>query len=131
MLTDQDIRYITGLIRIEIIELQLEINLSQRFPKNDNTNKNLSLIKALEETIERLNHPHKELAPWRDFKGNKIFEGDTIIHPTGETGIVNYHSERKDISDQWTAKYDFGPESRLILQVGDKGRAVVKQWKDQ
>ena len=130
MLTDQDIRYITGLIRIEIIELQLENNLlkSHNHIDNNRISRNSLNVQSLDGLIERLNHPHKELAPWLDFKGNKIFEGDTIIHPIGETGIVNYYPERKGVFERWTVKYDFGPELKLILQIGNKGRAVVKSW---
>ena len=49
-----------------------------------------------------------ELAPWRDFAGNEIYNGDVICHPSGER-----------------VKYEDGQFSRICLQIGDKGRATV------
>lgn len=65
-------------------------------------------------------------APWPDFSGAAIFEGDTIIHPTGQSGIVTFLPAEKATTDQWRVSY-LGDSSlsRLCLQVGDKGLAVV------
>lgn len=63
-------------------------------------------------------------APWIDFAGETIHEGDTIQHPSGESGTVVFHPGREDVSDQWMVDYGDGISSRLILQVGEKGRAV-------
>lgn len=66
------------------------------------------------------------VAPWKDFEGNEIKEGDRIIHPSGETGIVAFKPELNDAEDQWRVDYqDDFPLSRLCLQIGDKGQAVV------
>jgi hypothetical protein len=66
-----------------------------------------------------------EKAPWKDYKGNEIYEGNINIHPSGENGVVMYHRERKEPSDQWTVNYGGYLESRLCLQIGDKGQAIV------
>lgn len=65
------------------------------------------------------------IAPWKDFQGQEIPEGCTIKHPSGQTGTVVYKPERQALNDQWLVDYGNGVESRLCLQVGDKGRAVV------
>lgn len=64
-------------------------------------------------------------APWKDFNGNDIFEGNTILHPNGDKGIVVFRGERKLLEDQWLVDYGDGHESRLCLQVGDKGQAYI------
>ncbi len=63
-------------------------------------------------------------APWQDFEGNDIYEGNVIAHPSGQKGVVVYHPERETPSDQWLIQYNDEWESRLCLQVSDKGRAV-------
>jgi len=65
------------------------------------------------------------VAPWKDFNGNHITEGDVIKHPSGEAGTVRFVPNRDSVSDQWIVDYVYGDESRLCLQVGDKGQAVV------
>ena len=65
------------------------------------------------------------IAPWPDYNGNEIQEGDVITHPSGESGTVIFHAERSKTSDQWTVNYGGYLESRLCLQIGDKGQAVV------
>lgn len=67
-------------------------------------------------------------APWKDFAGADIHEGDVIVHPaTGERGTVVFLPEYSDPSDQWRVAYQEpdGGLSRLCLQIGDKGQAVV------
>jgi len=65
-------------------------------------------------------------APWTDFKGDDIREGDVMSHPSGQQGTVVFHHERKAPSDQWVIDYgEIGLESRLCLQVGDRGQAIV------
>lgn len=64
-------------------------------------------------------------APWSDFAGNPIRDGDTIRHPGGEIGRVVYQPEGETESDRWRVDYGTGTLSRLVLQVGDKGQAVV------
>ena len=64
-------------------------------------------------------------APWPDFDGKEIHEGDTIEHPLGERGTVVFLSHESDPGDQWRVDYGTAGLSRLCLQIGDKGRAVV------
>lgn len=66
-----------------------------------------------------------EKSPWPDFNGNNIFEGDTVQHPSGESGVVVIRNERGDIHDRWFVRYQDGVESRLALQIGERGQAVV------
>ena len=63
----------------------------------------------------------REITPFKDFKGNNIFNGDTIQHPDGTKGKVFY---KEGAEYPW--KVDYGDEVlTLSLQIGDKGRAVV------
>jgi hypothetical protein len=65
------------------------------------------------------------IAPWPDYAGNTISPGDLIRHPDGLTGVVLFAPHMTEPSDQWLVDYGVGPDSRLSLQIGDKGRAVV------
>lgn len=67
----------------------------------------------------------KRKAPWKDFDGNDIYEGDALLHPSGERGTVVFMAHENDPGDQWRVDYGGGDLSRLCLQIGDKGRAVV------
>lgn len=64
-------------------------------------------------------------APWPDFNGQNIHEGDVIQHPSGECGAVVFLADEEDPGDQWRVDYGDGTLSRLCLQIGGKGRAVV------
>lgn len=64
-------------------------------------------------------------APWPDYAGAEIREGDTIQHPDGERGTVVFLADEKEPSDQWRVDYGGGYLSRLCLQIGDKGQAIV------
>jgi hypothetical protein len=63
------------------------------------------------------------VAPWDDFAGGIIHEGDVIVHPSGECGrvVIDKHEDR----DRWKVDYGDGLLSSLALQIGDKGQAVV------
>lgn len=63
-------------------------------------------------------------APWLDYRGNALFEGDIIEHPDGKRGRIEFHRRPERVSDQWRVDYGTGNHSRLCLQIGDKGRAV-------
>ena len=65
-------------------------------------------------------------APYLDYNGCEIFEGDVIVHPSGETGVVVYLHGHQDASDSWFVDYGETSISRLCLQVGPKGMAVVR-----
>jgi len=64
------------------------------------------------------------IAPWKDYANRDIPEGALIIHPSEQRGLVVYHAERELPEDQWTVDYG-NFESRLCLQIGKKGAAVV------
>lgn len=64
-------------------------------------------------------------APWPDFNGKDIHEGDTIEHPSGERGKIVFLPDEADAGDQWRVDYGTGDLSRLCLQIGYKGMAVV------
>ena len=67
-----------------------------------------------------------DAAPWPDFLGQAIHHGDRLLHPQDGAEFVavrlNGHS---DAGDAWRAVYDNGTVSRLCLQIGDKGQAVL------
>lgn len=63
-------------------------------------------------------------APWPDYAGNAVHEGDTIRHPSGEQGVVVLLPDEAEPEDQWRVDYGEGWVSRLCLQMGDKGQAV-------
>ena len=67
-----------------------------------------------------------KLAPWKDFVGNDIHEGDIITHPSGESGKIVFLPAETEQDDQWRVAY-VGSKylSRLCLQIGDRGQAVV------
>lgn len=66
-----------------------------------------------------------KIAPWPDFHGMEIHDGDVITHPSGEFGTVVFIPEEENLSDQWRVDYGSEIKSRLCLQIGDKGMAVV------
>jgi len=66
--------------------------------------------------------------PWPDHDGWPIFHGSRMWHPaTGQTFTAIRLQGVENPGDAWRAVYDADPEhlSRLGLQIGDKGRAVV------
>ena len=67
------------------------------------------------------------IAPWPDFRGQPIRHGDRLTHSDGNTFIAVRLSGFDDEGDAWRAIYDNDPlhVSRLCLQIGDKGRAVL------
>lgn len=69
----------------------------------------------------------KRKCPFKDFKGQEIFEGDVLKHPSGEQGSVLFEQRTESVSDNWLVQYEDGIKSRLCLQVGDKGQACVSK----
>lgn len=65
------------------------------------------------------------LAPWTDYSGYPIFENDLIQHPSGEIALVVFLESESEQSNQWRVKYSDNSLSRLCLQIGDKGQAIV------
>jgi len=35
----------------------------------------------------------RRLCPWKDFAGNELREGDKIMHPSGENGIIKFYAK--------------------------------------
>lgn len=69
-------------------------------------------------------------APWPDYRGADIHDGDTIVHPTGEAGTVLFDPEREP-GLEWRVKYhDNGESLWLGNQIGDKGQACVLSTKE-
>lgn len=64
-------------------------------------------------------------APWPDFRGADIFEGDAIIHPAGDAAMVEFVFDEPMPSLRWRAKYSNGESMWLGNQIGDKGQAYV------
>lgn len=69
------------------------------------------------------------VAPWPDYAGNPIRHNDRIRHPDGTEGIVWHMDGHKDANDAWRVLYvqegEIACLSRLNLQIGEKGQAVV------
>jgi hypothetical protein len=66
-----------------------------------------------------------KICPFNDFKGGRMCEGDRVIHPSGETGIIEFQVGFEDPADQWRVVYNDGTWGRAYLQVGERGQAVV------
>lgn len=81
-------------------------------------------IRLLRESIE---HSASPLAPWLDFHDQPIRHGDRLVHPDGTTFVAVRLNGYADEGDAWRVVYDSDLQhvSRLCLQIGDKGRAVL------
>ncbi|NSL56008.1 hypothetical protein [Uliginosibacterium aquaticum] len=67
----------------------------------------------------------RQTAPWPDFDGNPIMEGDRMVHPSGECGIVVLCSDAPDDSARWRVDYSGGISRSLSAEVSRDGRCVV------
>ncbi len=63
-------------------------------------------------------------APWKDYNGNELFEGDKIIHPSGEVGKIVFEKKWEESDSVWFVNYGNDVFSQLCLQIGWKGQAV-------
>lgn len=70
--------------------------------------------------------PAMAVAPWPDFLGQTIAHGCRLLHPAdgAEFTAIRLHGHADEV-DSWRAVYDDGTVSRLCLQIGDKGQAVL------
>lgn len=68
----------------------------------------------------------EDVAPWTDFAGNPIKHGDRIRHPEGLEGVVVRLPGYADAHDAWCVAYQDRTVSRLSLQIGHRGQAVVQ-----
>ena len=65
-------------------------------------------------------------APWPDFAGSPIHEGDWIEHPNGDRARVLFSLDTKhDGVSRWRAVYENDDSLWLGNQIGDKGKAIV------
>ncbi|HTH10377.1 MAG TPA: hypothetical protein VMA55_12485 [Acidovorax sp.] len=69
-----------------------------------------------------------DLCPWPDFHGCPIRHGDRLEHSNGQTFTAVRLVGHDNPGEAWRAVYDEDPQnvSRLCLQIGDKGMAVLK-----
>lgn len=67
----------------------------------------------------------REIAPWPDFEGHPIMEGDRIIHPSGDSGFVVHFPDASDDAERWRVDYGHGSTRSLFIEVGEQGRATV------
>lgn len=64
-------------------------------------------------------------APWTDFNGGEIREGDYLVHPDGTRGVVVFDDSGKYEGIRcWRMVYEDGQSLWLGNQIGDKGQAV-------
>lgn len=75
--------------------------------------------------MARAHQDDRPVAPWPDFAGNPIRHGDRLAHPTGEEFTAVWLKGHEHEGDAWRAVYDDATMSRLGLQIGDKGQAVL------
>lgn len=88
------------------------------------------LVEQVEETQPApAADPERRKAPWPDFAGNPIFEGDWIRHPDGHRARVRFEPRSTGSPGfaEWRCDYECGDELPLGLQIGDKGQAVVEK----
>lgn len=81
-------------------------------------------------TLDDLQGPVRECAPWPDAAGNPIYHGDRLRHPADGLEFVAVKLPvGEEPTDMWRAVYvlqgDLVSVSRLCLQIGDKGMATV------
>ena len=72
----------------------------------------------------------RRLAPWPDYAGNPVHEGDVIEHPDGMRGIVRFVPRLgADAYKLWRVSYPDCPniDAPLAFQIDDKGQAVVRR----
>lgn len=72
-----------------------------------------------------------KIAPWTDFAGNEIAEGDFLIHPDGKKGCVMFEqSGAYEGVNRWRMVYEDGESLWLGNQIGDKGQAARPEAKN-
>jgi len=68
-------------------------------------------------------------APWPDYAGTTIHEGDTMTTASGQRGTVEYETHRDDEQLRWRIR--FGDHTMaLYFQITGKERAVVEKAAD-
>lgn len=64
-------------------------------------------------------------APWKDYSGNDIHEGDTLIDSSGRVGKVLLMQQPNNIVDRWQVTHGCSKLIRLVVQISHVGKAVV------
>ena len=115
------------------------IRLQQMMPRTpDSERSTLSSLAGiapdlmpLEEQPAPAAAPERRKAPWPDYAGNPIFEGDVIVHPDGSKGRVIFDESKRPSAfghTEWRCDYGDGqPTFALCLQIGPRGMAVVEK----
>ena len=67
----------------------------------------------------------REIAPWPDFDGNPVKEGDRIIHPSGDSGFVVFVADASDDNARWRVDYGHGQSHSLSREIGAEVKATV------
>lgn len=66
----------------------------------------------------------RQIAPWPDYAGNLVQEGDRMVHPSGDTGIVVLLPGSSGDLTRWRVNYG-GSLRSLAEEIGAAGRCVV------
>lgn len=127
---------VTDFDRVTAERNQLQADLTARDERIDRFEQVLQKVATLRGTLEQhgireevdallpTNLTTKRKAPWLDYAGHEIHEGDTMRHPDGMEFKVLYDSARRGV-DCWRAYYLDETGLSLALQIGDKGMAQV------
>lgn len=67
----------------------------------------------------------RQKAPWPDFDGNQIVEGDRVVLPCGESGVVVCRVPGSLAAEDWCVDYGGGDLKGLAGEVSKTGRAVM------
>ena len=67
----------------------------------------------------------RQLAPWLDYKGHSVYEGDRIVEHSGDSGIVVFRAGRPSVEECWRVDYGYGNVRSLRAELGEAGKAIV------
>lgn len=67
----------------------------------------------------------RQIAPWPDFAGHPVQEGDRLIRHCGDTGVVVLLPGAAGDAARWCVNYGPGRLCCLAEELGKVGRAVV------
>lgn len=109
------------LVKMQGIRIEPSIGTPERVEWQDAENRR---ARAMLDVVGR------RKAPWPDYRGADIHEGDTIVHPQGDCGTVVFDASREP-GLEWRVQYLSGEESLWLgNQIGDKGQACVLATKE-
>jgi hypothetical protein len=67
----------------------------------------------------------RQIAPWQDFSGKPVQEGDRVLDASGDMGIVVLRPEQTQDDARWCVDYGNGVLRCLRTELNGEGRAVV------